>query len=248
MLFRSALIANLRLGGIFVCDTDLFQKDVTKLLNSNISPFYKQIKQLTRVFPVYFREIGAEGRLREVTTSLDELSCRKDRLIHYLRKQIHTESNNTHVELTKKIIQFWYDSDLTPLETVLPANVLESIDLEGEWFIHVHEITSGLCSKKGVTPGELLNMDVGELEGELENIIEGNARDKKRILYLIELYGLILEKYSLEPGNIISCLKGCRLFSDDDIECLSENLDKNDAQSALTGIFEIGRASCRERV
>ena len=57
----SSLIVNLKLGGIFLSDTDLFQREITKILNSNISPYYKKVKQLTRIFPVYFNEIGAEG-------------------------------------------------------------------------------------------------------------------------------------------------------------------------------------------
>lgn len=36
----SALIIHLRLGGVFVSDTDLFQRDVTALLNSDIKPIF----------------------------------------------------------------------------------------------------------------------------------------------------------------------------------------------------------------
>lgn len=54
--------------------------------NGEITPVYREIKQLARIFPVYFREIGAEGELRDVTTAIDEASRRKDRLIHFMRK------------------------------------------------------------------------------------------------------------------------------------------------------------------
>ena len=60
----SALIVNLSLGGIFVRDTDLFQKDVSQLLNAPIRPVYNLVKQLAKLFPVYFSQIGAEGLLR----------------------------------------------------------------------------------------------------------------------------------------------------------------------------------------
>lgn len=119
----SALIVNLKLGGIFISDTDLFQREITKILNSNIAPFYKKVKQLTRIFPVYFNEIGAEGEIRKVTTSMDEISKREDKLIHFLRKQVHTESNNTLIDLTRRIFQFWYDSNLEALKDTLPKNV-----------------------------------------------------------------------------------------------------------------------------
>jgi pyruvate,orthophosphate dikinase len=107
----SALIVNLRIGGIFISDTDLFQRDITNLLNADIKQIYKMIKQLARIFPVYYNEIGAEGELREITTAMDEVSFRQDRLIHFLRKQVHTESNNTHIDLTQKIFCFWYDGN-----------------------------------------------------------------------------------------------------------------------------------------
>ena len=32
------------------------------------------------------------------------MSGRSDRLIHFLRKQVHTESNNTHINLVRQIM------------------------------------------------------------------------------------------------------------------------------------------------
>jgi pyruvate,orthophosphate dikinase len=235
----SALIVNLKLGGIFISDTDLFQRDVTKLLNSNISTVYKQIKQLTRNFPVYFKEIGAEGKLREVTTVIDELSYRKDRLIHFLRKQVHTESNNTHVTLTKKILQFWYDGNLEVLKHIIPIDVYEAIDLEGEWFTDVHYITKELCRLKQVNPMELLELEEQELEAALAELKIDNERDKKRVFLILQLYNLLLEKYSLESGNIVSILKSYRFFSTNDIIELNRLLNSNDAKSALREVFRM---------
>lgn len=235
----SALIVNLKLGGIFISDTDLFQRDVTKLLNSDISPVYKQMKQLARIFPVYFREIGAEGKLREVTTAVDELSRRKDRLIHFLRKQIHTESNNTHIELTKKILQYWYDGNAEPLLRIVPEDVIDSLDTKSEWYMHVHEILLELCRKKDATPMQLLLLDVDELEQAISKLASGNSRDKKRVLYILQLHTLLLEKYSLESENIISMLKSYRFFSNKDIEGLQENLEKNDIGAALGQVYKL---------
>ena len=47
----SALIVNLKIGGVFVRDTDLLQKDISGLLNSDIGPAYNLVKQLLRIFP-----------------------------------------------------------------------------------------------------------------------------------------------------------------------------------------------------
>ncbi len=237
----SSLIVNLKLGGIFISDTDLFQRDVTKLLNSNIEPVYKQMKQLARIFPVYFRDIGAEGKLREVTTAVDELSRRKDKLIHFLRKQIHTESNNTHIELAKKIIQYWYDGNPEPLRKVVPEDVFEFLDTSSEWYIHVHEILTELCRRKDADPEQLLLLDVKELEQSISAIDSESSRDKRRVAYLIQLYLLLLEKYSLESENIMFMLKGYRFFSNKDIEELRQSLERNDIREALGQVYKLMR-------
>lgn len=235
----SALIVNLKLGGIFISDTDLFQRDITKLLNSNIAPVYKQIKQLARNFPVYFKEIGAEGKLREVTTVVDELSYRKDRLIHFLRKQVHTESNNTHVKLTKTILQFWLDGDLEALRQLVPSNVIETIDHSGEWFTDVNKILTTLCRQLRVDIPELLEVDENQIERHIADIQVDNERDKKRVLLMLQLYKLLLEKYSLESGNIISILKSYRFFTKDEIEQLHQLLKGPDAKAALNEVFRL---------
>ncbi|MDF2839364.1 MAG: ppdk2 [Clostridia bacterium] len=235
----SALIVNLKLGGIFISDTDLFQRDVTKLLNSNISSVYKQIKQLTRIFPVYFKEIGAEGKLREVTTVMDELSYRKDRLIHFLRKQVHTESNNTHVKLTKRILEFWFDGSLEQLKHMIPSDVYESIELEGEWFCDVHFITKELCRIRNISPEQLLELGEKEVEAALAKIDLDNERDKKRVAMIIQLYNLLLEKYSLESGNIISILKSYRFFNNTEIMQLSELMESDRHREALQEVFQL---------
>jgi pyruvate,orthophosphate dikinase len=64
----SALIINIKLTGTCIRDTDLFQKEVTRLLNSNVSPVYNLVKQFAKLLPVYYNDIGAEGLLREVST------------------------------------------------------------------------------------------------------------------------------------------------------------------------------------
>ncbi|VAW28293.1 Pyruvate,phosphate dikinase, partial [hydrothermal vent metagenome] len=155
----SALIVNLKLGGIFISDTDLFQREITKVLNSNIAPFYKKVKQLTRIFPVYFNEIGAEGEIRKVTTTMDEISHREDKLIHFLRKQVHTESNNTLIDLTYRIFHFWYDGNLENLRDALPQNVYNTIDKESRWYAPVHKMVRKLCSLGGRSPREVLSLE-----------------------------------------------------------------------------------------
>ncbi|MDV3428560.1 MAG: hypothetical protein LIR50_16335 [Bacillota bacterium] len=235
----AALIVNLKLGGIFISDTDLFQRDVTKLLNSPMGPVYREIKQLARIFPVYFRDIGAEGQLREVTTAIDELSMRKDKMIHFLRKQIHTESNNTHIVLVNKIIQYWYDGIKEPLKNAVPGDIFENLDTKDEWYTGVHEVLAMLCEKLDADPNGLMHIDIEILKETLNTVNLGASQDRSRVLYIFKIYSLILEKYSLESEDIISMIKNYTFFNGDDLCILEKNLDDNQNEEAIRQIYKL---------
>ena len=231
-----ALIVNLKLGGIFISDTDLFQREVTKLLNSDISPVYREMKQLTRIFPVYFREIGAEGKLREVTTAVDEISRRQDRLIHFLRKQIHTESNNTHIDLTKHIIKYWFDGGSTVLKESIPEDVYQWLDIKSEWYTDAHVLLTNLCACSKKSLDQLFLLDIEKLKPMI-SAAEGNDRDKKRLFYLFQIYTLLLDKYSLESEDIVTTLKNYRFFTNNELGELKELLKKNNMKDSLRTIY-----------
>lgn len=236
-MLLSALIINLRIGGIFIFDTDLFQKDITKLLNSNISPIYKQIKQLTRIFPVYFNEIGAEGLLRDVSTRLDEISHRNDKLIHFLRKQIHTEGNNTHINITIEIIKFWFDLKKERLKKIVPQNVYDTIETEGIWTDGVHNVLEKACRSISCTLPELLEKDKESISDLLTNIEHDNKDDNSRVSLIIELYQLLKEKYLFEVDDIAAVLRHYHFFDVKDIEKLESSLENKDNVNALKLIF-----------
>ncbi len=235
----SALIINLRVGGIFIFDTDLFQKDITKLLNSRISPIYKQIKQLSRIFPVYFNEIGAEGHLRDVSTWVDELSHRNDKLIHFLRKQIHTEGNNSHIQLTRKIIGFWFDLDKEKLKPVIPVDVYDSIDLKGEWVTGVHHLLVSVTGQNNQTLDELLEKGEEELQQIFSEVSQAGETDVKRVSLIIGLYQLLKEKYLFETNDISSTLRRYQIIENEDIEKLETLLDSGNDIEALKLIYTL---------
>ena len=233
----SVLIVNLRLGGIFLSDTDLFQREITKILNSNIAPFYKKVKQLTRIFPVYFNEIGAEGEIRKVTTSMDEISHRKDKLIHFLRKQVHTESNNTLIGLTKQIFNFWYDGNLESIKHMLPKNVYDSIDKKSEYYAPVHDMVIEMCSINNNSPDELLAINEKEFEYLLSKLSTTNERDILRLRDMRMLYAYLKEKYSFETVDITTVLKRYSYISNTDIDKFKLALNDNDYKSSLKLIY-----------
>jgi hypothetical protein len=60
----AALVAHLKLGGIFIADTDLFQKDISRLLNARIAPAYHPIKHLLKLFPTRPRSSTKSANVR----------------------------------------------------------------------------------------------------------------------------------------------------------------------------------------
>ncbi len=233
----SALIVNLRLGGIFISDTDLFQREITKILNSNIAPYYKKVKQLTRIFPVYFSEIGAEGEIRKVTTTMDEISGRQDRLIHFLRKQVHTESNNTLIGLTRRIFNYWYDGNLSALRDLLPQNVYESIDSGNRWFAPVHQLVRQMAEFSGKDAAGLLDLSHNDFNQLIGQLGTDNQLDVERLRDIRDLYAHLKEKYSFESVNIIQLLKKYPFIHPKDIDKLEKALRKNDFGQSLRLIY-----------
>lgn len=233
----SALIVNLKLGGIFISDTDLFQREITKVLNSNIAPFYKKVKQLTRIFPVYFHEIGAEGEIRNVTTNMDEVNHRQDRLVHFLRKQVHTESNNTLIDLTRRIFKFWYDGNKAALQPFVPIDVFESIDLESDYFTIVHGLVKQLNEMTGLSFEQLLEIDNDDFELWLEKLPQEHENDLHRLSCIHALYALLKEKYSFETVDIISILKRYAFIVPDEIAKFEHAISNEHYEEALKLIY-----------
>lgn len=240
----SSLIVNLKLGGIFLSDTDLFQREITKILNSNITPYYKKVKQLTRIFPVYFNEIGAEGEIRNVTTNMDEISGRQDKLVHFLRKQVHTESNNTLIGLTLNVFKFWSDGIVENLRSILPNNVYDSIDTSSEWFTFIHSITVKMSEISCLDPEDLLMLsrdDFDKLIVRSEEKLEIDTtiaeRERARLMDIKDLYASLREKYSFESVNIFNSLRSYSFIPDQDVDEFEKAYKSKDFGKSLTLIY-----------
>lgn len=233
----SALIIHLRLGGVFISDTDLFQRDISGLLNADIKPIFKHIKQLARLFPVYFNEIGAEGELREITTSMDEVSHRNDRLIHFLRKQIHTESNNTHIELARNIVHYWYDGNVEHLTALVPVDVQFFLEEKGRWFTGANEMMQQLCLVFNCGPEHLSNMPSHRIRKRLNEMPGDNTIDKHRLYSLFRLLELLREKYSFNTVNLSTLMQKSGFFKLTEIENLTHLLDHSAPDRALRQVY-----------
>jgi pyruvate,orthophosphate dikinase len=123
----ASLIVNLKLGGVFLKDTDVFQRDITKLLNSNYRDVFYLITSLAAVFPTFYHNIGATGTIRACTEKIDTNHQMND-LIHFIRKQIHVESSNRTVAMLHNVMEFWLTGNKQLLENMVPYDVYNNLD------------------------------------------------------------------------------------------------------------------------
>ena len=235
----SALIINIRLSGTCVRDTDLFQRDITELLNHPIGPIYNLAKQFTKLMPVFFNEIGAEGELRDVSTELDELHKRRDVLIHFLRKQSHVESSNLIVGFIQAIFTFWITLDKEKLRDYLPEEVLNQVQTSGPFVDEQHVLALRIQEELSFdSMQDILQWKEEERQDYLARQTDISRVERRRFELLVKMYKLLHQKYNLglpelrnqlqqamqsgfpEMGDLLDVLESC-----DTYHCLDALLD-----------------------
>jgi pyruvate,orthophosphate dikinase len=235
----SALMINLKLAGTCIRDTDLFQKDLSKLLNSEIEPVYNPVKQLTKLLPVFFNEIGAEGLLRDVSTDLDEIRLRRDPLIHFLRKQSHVESSNLIVDFVEEILQFWLTQDPTGLHRFLPAEVYAQISPSGPFIDEPHRILQALAGQVDITSvKDLLNVPEEHLANWISGVEAVSEEERRRVLLLCRMYRLVYQKYHLGFQEIRYHLAQAKAHGFPGLDRLQEVLDGGDPEACLEALLD----------
>lgn len=234
----SALIINLKLKGVFVRDTDLIQKDISSLLNSDIAPAYNLVKQFLRLMPVYFNEIGAEGELRDTSTKVDELTFRQDKLVYFLRKQSHVESNSLLVPFVEDIFRYWFSGNRECVQPYLPAEVYEEVLPAGEYFDGLHRIFKRLFVKIDNDPRKLLQWEKQRIEKEIQGIRGVTDTDKERAHLTIRFYQLLYKKYNAQHVDLLRDLEGTYLFDQVRINALRGHLKRGNHFRSLVIILD----------
>ncbi len=234
----SALIINLRLGGVHINDTDLFQKDITALLNSDIRPVYWFIKQLARVFPAYFNEINAEGQLRDISTALDNITKTADPLVHFLRKYCHVESSSLIVDLIEEILTFFMTKDKRPLDRFLPEEVFSRVQTSGPFVDDIGKLFLSLFKERGMHHvNDLLGLEEKDIRAMIEAVPGVPRGEKERGYLAVRLYQLLHQKYRLSSLNIVDELKRVNAMGLPDANTLIAVLSEGDACQRLDEIL-----------
>ncbi|MFA7543177.1 MAG: PEP/pyruvate-binding domain-containing protein [Candidatus Cloacimonadaceae bacterium] len=224
-------VLNITRHGIFIADTDLFQKDVSSYLNADIASVFVQSKHLLRMFPVFYHEIGAEGEIRDASTTMDEMSQRKDRLIHFLRKQIHTESNNTHITLTERILRYWVDLNPSPLMPMIPRDVWAYLQEKNPRDLEQSRFVNDFLKEHQLTDTQLLALSWQRVE-----VLFAKTPDTfylKRLKLLSFCHFLLKDKYNLDPHDIVKFLSPYGFFNSKEHNRLSTSLARRDYESSI---------------
>lgn len=194
----SALIISLSIGGVFIKDTDLFARDITKFLNSDIGPVFNLVKQLSRLLPAFFNEIGAEGHLRDISTQLDESCNRKDRLIHFLRKQCHIESSSRSVDFIREVILFWKTGNKKKLESYVPPSIYQDIKVSGPFIDGPRIILNSLELKDMSLPKDYFIYTEEAICNLIDEVNEVSELDRSRVKMIFRFYRLLNQKYRID--------------------------------------------------
>jgi pyruvate,orthophosphate dikinase len=235
----SALIINLKLTGTCVKDTDLFQRDITELLNHPIEPIYNLAKQFTKLMPVFFNEIGAEGELRDVSTEMDELHNRRDVLIHFLRKQSHVESSNLIVDFIRAIFSFWLDKNREGLQPFLPEEVYRQIEPTGPFVDEQHRLTNRIRSELNFTRAtDILQWKEKDRNEYLARQEDISPVERRRFSLLVKMFKLLHHKYNLGLQELRNQLDQAAKGGFPEMEDLLEVLEDCDITTCLAGILD----------
>jgi pyruvate,orthophosphate dikinase len=233
----SALIIHLSLSGVFIRDIDLFPRDITGLLNSRIQPVYHLVKQLARLLPAFFNDIGAEGRLRDISTRIDELTQRRDRLVHFLRKQSHVESSNRIILLVEAVFRFWETRRQELLAPFVPPGIYGEIEPEGAYVAGMHRAARHLAAAGCRLPEDLLALGEDEAARLLAGAPGVDAVDRQRFALAVELYRLLHQKYQLDVVEMKNYLSQLRTEALPDFPQLERALERPDPKERLIGIM-----------
>lgn len=233
----AALVVHLKIGGAFMADTDLFQRDVSALLSTDIAPVYDLAKQLLRMLPIYFNDIGAEGALREFSTRLDEIGKRRDPLCHFLRKQSHVECNPRLIGLCEDVARFWATGDPGGLAEYVPASLLEELDPLEPGNIELRRVVTATL-EPGETVSRLFSLTPEELRRRLDRDPTDHIAAEKLEL-LVGVRREIARKYALGHDDVIERLERFPRADSATVRDLAAQIAARDERAALETTLRI---------
>lgn len=234
----ATLVVHLRLGGVLVLDTDLVQRDISSLLGRDIAPVYLLAKQLLRLFPVYFNEIGAEGELRRTTTRLDDIEERRDPLCHFLRKQSHVDCNPLLASLAEEAFRYWATGDPAPLRRYLPEAVEDELLASGGPGSGLQVVARRLAGTGGGVDG-VLSLGPDAIDAALADLEGADPMAAEKVSLIFRVREELRRKYALDHTDVIARLRRFGRVDAHLIATVEEALGRDDHQMALDAVLSV---------
>ncbi len=191
-------IAGLYISDIFIPDDKIFQRDISAYMNSiDFEDDFLLNYLLLRKLPVYFHEVGASGKIRDLTTEID--SWGNDPVIYFLRKQVHVNASNYNIDLIETIIKAWTFGKVEMLKDAVPGEIYENIDTAliasyssaiSELFVSLGILKDGKLKIKKIL--HISDEDIGH------NIKQIGSTDEIRakVILICKTYRSVVNKYA----------------------------------------------------
>jgi pyruvate,orthophosphate dikinase len=198
------VICNLYVTGVFIPDDRIFQREISKYLNSDvIKDNFLLHYMLLKKLPVYYHDVGATGRLRDDTTEID--SWGDDIVLYFIRKQVHANASNNLVHVVENVIVSWVYNDPDLLKGSVPDDVLKGVnaDMLKRYSSAIRPIFEqlGILDSEGVHPERIPAVPENEMNESLKQS-DASAEVKRKIFLLCRIYTELVKKYSLITGDI----------------------------------------------
>jgi len=205
--FRDVLIhtiCNLFIHKAFIPDDRLFQRNISAYLNAmpdseDILLHYSLLKKL----PVYYNEVGASGKIRDLSTEID--SWGDDPVIYFMRKQVHVNASSNNIALIEGILRSWAYHSAEHLKGLVPDDILSAanISLLNDYSIVLLPLLRnvGALDDSGIDFARILDPSDDVLEHFVGGI-DGTEEARKKVILLCTIYREVFRKYSFTyPGN-----------------------------------------------
>lgn len=198
------VICNLYVAGVFIPDDKIFQREISKYLNSdvireNFLLHYMLLKKL----PVYYHEVGATGRLRDDTTEID--SWGDDIVLYFIRKQVHANASNHLIQVVEEVIRSWVYNDPDFLKGSVPDDVLKGVNtvMLERYSSAIRPLfeSLGVLDAEGLYPEKIPVVSESVFNNGLKQLAASDET-KAKIFLLCRIYTELVNKYSLVTGDI----------------------------------------------
>ena len=182
---------------------------------------------------MFFNDIGAEGKLRDISTRIDEITHRRDRLIHFLRKQSHVESSNRIVPFMEAALYFWQTRDKTGLAPFVPPSIYAEIEADGPYIDGLNAILAHFVEKGIKIPDDLRSISEKKLASLLTEISDVSDVDRERIKLSTAFYKALHQKYSFDYHELSGYIARLRTEALPDLNRLDQALAEPDIKIRL---------------